>query len=361
MTQTATLAANILDLYLDAAPWLVFGFFFAGLLKAWAPEERMRRWLGGKGFRPVLTAALVGAPLPICSCGVLPAAVALRRVGVSREATVSFMIATPETGVDSVALSYALLGPFLAVARPIAAVASAVATGMLCGLAPEDDAEAAAKVETPPAAACPAAGCGGGAQPGEATGPTPWGRTCSGLRYAFGDILAGIAPWLVLGLVLAGLTTTFVPPQALAAWGGGLPAMGIMLAIGIPMYICATASTPLAASLLIAGLSPGAVMVFLLAGPATNVATLAVVRKEMGNRVAVLYLAGIGLSAVAAGLITDALFAAMALDVSAELSAGAEFIPLPLAWASAAALAVVAARPYGSRLVSAFSRKAAAG
>ncbi len=355
MTQTASLAGNILDLYLDAAPWLLFGLFFAGLLKAWAPERGIRRWLGGKGFRPALTAALVGAPLPICSCGVLPAAVALRRGGASREATVSFMISTPETGADSVALSYAMLGPFMAIARPVAAVTTAVVTGMLTGLAPEDG----GKTEKPPAVSCSSDGCG--TQKAEPTGLAPWERTQSGLRYAFSDILNDITPWLALGLVLAGLMATFVPPQALAAWGGGLPAMAVMLVVGIPMYICATASTPVAAALLMAGVSPGTVMVFLLAGPATNVATLAVVGEEMGTRVAVLYLAGIALCAVAAGLITDALFASMALDISAELATGTEYIPFPLAAASGAVLALLAAWPYGARLASMLARKMAAG
>ncbi len=360
MAETSSLAGNVLDLYLDAAPWLLFGLLMAGLIKAWTPEEIMRRWLGGKGFRPAAIAALVGAPLPICSCGVLPAAIGLRRAGASREATISFMISTPETGVDSVALSYALLGPFMAVARPLAAVASAVCTGMLTALAPDEDGIA----EHRPAESC-SPDCRGTekSEPSksEPSEPAAWKRASSGIRYAFSDILDDITPWLALGLVLAGLMATFVPPQALAAWGGGITAMAVMLVVGIPMYICATASTPLAAALLMAGVSPGAVMVLMLAGPATNVATLAVVRKEMGNRVAVLYLVGICLCSIAAGLVTDALFASMAIDIAAELSAGAEFIPFWLAAASGMALALLAARPYGSRLASMLSTKAALG
>jgi len=182
---------------------------------------------------------------------VLPVAVGLRRAGASREATVSFMISTPETGIDSVAVSYALLGPFMAIARPIAAVASAVATGMLTALAPEPAGPAG---EDPAGGGC---GCGTQAAQPRETGAGE--RTLSGLNYAFSDILDDITPWLVLGLVLAGGVATYVPFGALSAWGGGVGAMAVMLVAGIPMYICATASTPVAAALLMAGVSPGAV------------------------------------------------------------------------------------------------------
>lgn len=343
MTQTASLGGNILDLYLDAAPWLLFGLVMAGLIKAWAPEEEMRRWLGGKGFKATFTAALAGAPLPICSCGVLPAAVSLRRAGASREATVSFMVSTPETGVDSVAITYALMGPFMAVARPLAAIVSAVFTGMLTSLAPEEE-----KTEEAPATRCTNSGCG--SKKTETPSPNPWKRAQEGIVYAFTDILDDILVWLVIGIVIAGMVATYVPAEYLSTWGSGLPAMAVMLVAGIPMYICATASTPLAAALMMAGVSPGAVMVFLLAGPATNVATLAVVRNEMGGRVVMLYLAGICVSALAAGMATDAVVSLLDIDITTELSAGDEFVPLWLAAASGVALAVLSARPYVMRL-----------
>lgn len=350
------LARNILDLYLDAAPWMLSGLLVAGLVKAWMAEGTMRRWLGGRGFKPTLLAALLGAPLPICSCGVLPAAVGLRRAGASRGATVSFMISTPETGIDSVALSYALLGPFLAVARPLAAVASAVFTGMLTELRFPFAGPGPDPAADPVQSCCSGDGCE--SAPEERRGPGA--RTLAGLRFAMVDVLGDIAPWLAAGLVLAGVVTTMVPEQALAEWGRGPGAMAVMLVVGIPMYICASASTPLAAGLLLVGVSPGTVMVFLLAGPATNPATMAVVRKEMGTRTMVLYLLGICVSSLAAGVATDAVADWLAIDMAVEMAAGGEFVPWWLAAASGGVLGVLALRPYLARLVTAISSRAAA-
>ncbi len=318
--------STLLEIALDAAPWLLLGLVSAGLIKAWVPESAINRWLGGHGLWPITKAALVGAPLPLCSCGVLPAALALHRGGASRGSTVSFLIATPETGADSVTLSYALLGPFMAVVRPIAAVLSAIFAGLLASLAPAQEASAAAP-------SCNGGCCGGGCS---VPPPSPgfWQRNRDGLRYALGDILDDIAPWLGLGLLLAALIATAVEPQAMAEWGGGLPAMLAMLLVGVPMYICATASTPLAAALLLAGLSPGTVLVFLLAGPATNIATLAVVKRELGPAVLAAYLGGIALSAVGLGLLTDAIAAHYAIDIPAQLAEGGEWLPAWLAWGS---------------------------
>ncbi len=336
---------NSLDLYLDAAPWLLLGLIAAGLLKAWLPEGLLNRWLGGRGPWPVAKAALIGAPLPLCSCGVLPAALGLRRGGASQSATVSFLIATPETGVDSIAVSYALLGPVMAIVRPIAAILSAIATGLLTALVPE---AATLPLKTSSAPSCDS-GCCGSTQP--APPPTLGSKTVQGLRYAAGDILDDIALWLGIGILLAGVVATWVPPQALAEWGSGLPAMGLMLLVGIPMYICATASTPVAAALLLAGISPGTVLVFLLAGPATNLATLAVLRKEFNNQVLIAYLAGIAVSSIGLGLLLDGLLDTFDLSVTAQLGEGGELIPEWLAWGSAVLLTVLAIRPIRRKIL----------
>lgn len=340
----AALFANLLRLYLEAAPWLLLGLAVAGLIKAWVPEQRIGRWLGGRGLWPVLKAAFAGAPLPLCSCGVLPAALGLRRAGATRGATLSFLIATPETGVDSVALSYALLGPFLALVRPLAAIGSAVFTGLLAMLLPAEQRRPSLAVAA--ATANPGCGCSGGCAV-SAVQPvsTPWSRTIGGLRYALTDILDDITLWLAAGLLLAAIVATWVPPLALAQWGGGLPAMLLMLVVGIPMYICATASTPLAAALLLAGVSPGAVLVFLLAGPATNIATLAVVRRELGMAALALYLTGISLAAVACGLATDALARYFAVDVQVQLGGADNLLPAWLAWGCGVLLLLCAVPP----------------
>ena len=333
------LLANTLAVYLDAAPWLLLGLLAAGLIKAWVPQSLLTRWLGGRGLWPVTKAAFIGAPLPLCSCGVLPAALGLHRGGASRSATVSFLIATPETGADSIAVSYALLGPFMTVVRPIAAILSAIFTGLLTTLLPEP--ESGPVTTAPSCGSCCSAPCTTPA----ATPDSFAQKTRQGIRYAATEILDDIALWLAVGIVLAGLVATFIPPQALAEWGSGLTAMVLMLLVGIPMYICATASTPVAAALLLSGISPGTVLVFLLAGPATNIATLAVVKKELGNSVLVTYLLGIVVTSISLGLITDVIASSMAIDISVQLGKGSELVPSWLAWGSAVVLALLTARP----------------
>jgi uncharacterized membrane protein YraQ (UPF0718 family) len=336
------LLQNSLDLYLDAAPWLLLGLIAAGLLKAWLPEGLLERWLGGQGRWPVVKAAFIGAPLPLCSCGVLPAALGLHRGGASQSATVSFLIATPETGADSIAVSYAMLGPVMAVVRPVAAILSAIATGLLTTLVPQSQ---SVVLNTPASTCCSGGSCCSSGNSVPSTKSGILGTTLQGLRYAASDILDDIALWLAIGIVLAGAVATWVPPQALAAWGSGLPAMGLMLLVGIPMYICATASTPVAAALLLAGISPGTVLVFLLAGPATNLATLAVLRKELGNTILATYLAGIALSSVGLGLLLDLLLEHLGLSVVAQLGQGGELIPAWFAWGSAVLLILLAVKP----------------
>lgn len=336
------LLRNTLDLYLDAAPWLLLGLIAAGLIKAWLPDSMLSRWLGGKGFWPITRAAFIGAPLPLCSCGVLPAALGLHRGGASHSSTVSFLIATPETGIDSIALSYALLGPVMAVVRPVAAIFSAIVAGTLTALVPETR---QAPSSIPVVGGCSGGACCSNTLQTPATSGGPLATTLTGLRYAASDILDDIALWLAIGIVLAGAVATWVPPQALAAWGSGLPAMLLMLVVGIPMYICATASTPLAAALLLAGLSPGTVLVFLLAGPATNLATLAVVRKEFGTAVLGTYLAGISLASILFGLLLDGLLGRLEFDVVAQIGEAGELVPAPLAWVSGAMLLLMSIRP----------------
>lgn len=300
-----SLIENLITLYLEAAPWLLLGLVMAGLLKAWLPEGMLQQKLGQGRFMPILKATLIGAPLPLCSCGVLPAAMGLRRSGASKSATVSFMISTPETGPDSIAVTYALLGPFMAVIRPIAAIFSALFTGLLNSFFVVQQTLPKTGLELPvvqDTACCSKEDCC--AEPVKDQSGF-WQRSWQGMNYALTDILDDIWLWLLAGLVLAALVMTYVPPNTPASWGSGLPAMLMMLLIGIPMYICATASTPLAAAMILAGVSPGTVLVFLLAGPATNLATMGVIQREMGMRTLVLYLAGISLSSILMGLAAD--------------------------------------------------------
>ncbi|WP_111748775.1 SO_0444 family Cu/Zn efflux transporter [Salinisphaera orenii] len=350
---------NTWGLFLEAAPWLLLGLLVAGLIKAWVPERRMAGWLGGNGLWPMTKAASVGAPLPLCSCGVIPAALGLHRAGASRGSTIAFMIATPETGADSVGASYALLGPFFTVLRPVTAVVSGILTGLLAGLAPGTSREAQGaastgccgsdRAEAEPAAeagtCCANDGCGStGSSPD--TGDTPargwWPRTRDGLHYAITDILDDFSLWLVIGLAVAGVAITLVPPSALATYGSGFTAMLALLAIGIPLYVCATESTPIATAMLLAGVSPGAVLVFLLAGPATNLGTVGALQREFGWRFVAVYLAGIGACALGFGMLTNAVVAWLGIDIAAQLSASSQLVPGWLALASALLLIVLA-------------------
>ncbi|MBI4580861.1 MAG: SO_0444 family Cu/Zn efflux transporter [Planctomycetes bacterium] len=305
----------------QAAPWLVFGFFLAGLIHVWVPVEKVAAHLGRRTFGGVLKAALLGAPLPLCSCSVIPVASSLRRSGASRGATAAFLVSTPETGVDSISVTYALLGPVMAVLRPVAALLSAVtAGGLINRLDPQRErAPAALQLQTtgggtPEKPTCPhcapAATAARTAQPPTSNhSDSPAGlasRLGVALRYGYVDMFVDLSIWLVIGFFLAGLVSAIVPEGFLETHvGSGWLAMLLVLAIALPFYVCATSSTPIAAALIAKGLSPGAALVFLLAGPATNIATMVVVGKELGRRSLVIYLISIVTVAVALGLLVD--------------------------------------------------------
>lgn len=332
---------SMVMLSLEAAPWLVLGLLIAGLIKAWVPMTWMQRHLGGKGVVPIFKAALIGAPLPLCSCSVIPVTLELRRSGASRAASTSFLVSTPETGVDSISVSYALLGPFMAVIRPLAALASAVVAGLLTLLWAGEDEDKPAPAPAG-SSCCTKTCCGSAPKPVEK--PGFWKKTLDGIRYGFTDVWDDMVLWLLIGIVFAAAVDAFVPADFLQQWGSGPLAMLVMMLVGVPMYICATASTPIAAGLLLAGVSPGTVLVFLLAGPATNMATLGLVRQELGSRALLAYLIGIGGTSMAMGLLTDYLAARWQLDVQAAVMDGHDLVPAILSYGAAALLAVLTVR-----------------
>jgi len=321
-----------LSLYLDAAPWLMVGIIAAGLVHAWMPPNFFAKRLGGRGVAPVIKAALIGAPLPLCSCGVLPTAIGLRRDGASKGATVSFLIATPETGPGSVAISYALLGPFMAVVRPMAALFSAIISGLLTNalVKAEHSQNEPASTNLNPST-CEDSDCSVDINPVSGH----WmKRSWTGLHYAFFDLLDDLALWLVLGLVISGAMMTVVPPQAWAMYGNGPGAMVAMIIVGVPVYMCATASTPIAVGLLATGLSPGAVLVFLLVGPATNISTLGLVGKVLGARALFGYLLGLCGTALIAGVVVNAILTALDIQVLGQMSVTSEIVPYGMKWLS---------------------------
>lgn len=302
-------AAATWDVLLQAGPWLVFGFLAAGVIYAIVPIANVIRHLGKPGLGGVVKAAFIGAPLPLCSCSVIPVASSLRKQGASRGATASFLISTPETGVDSISVTYALLGPFMAITRPLAALATAITAGWLIDRGPrlpEATARPALRDSPVAKAGCCHSTTGTPSESGRLAGIL--GRAKTAIHYGFVQMFEDIAHWLVLGFVLAGFVSAVIPEGYLERHiGGGLSAKLVMLGIGMPMYVCATASTPIAAALIAKGLSPGAAIVFLLAGPATNMTTMVIVARELGRRSLAIYIASIAVVAVLFGMATDAL------------------------------------------------------
>ncbi len=312
----------------EASVYMLFGLVVGGLLKVFLSPSYVARHLGQGRFLPVFKAALFGIPIPLCSCGVLPAAAALKRQGANNGAITAFLIATPESGVDSIAITYALLDPIMTVARPLAAFCTAVAAGIAENLCHTPmDGNWLRIIDN----SCQVDGCCDGiACPPEkhASHHSFAAKILIGTRYAFTELWWELAGWFMIGLLLAGIITALVPTAFLAQHlGGGLLAMLTMLALGIPMYICATASTPIAAALILKGVSPGVALVFLLAGPATNVTSLAVLFRILGRRATFLYLFNLSIFAVAAGLLTDRIYHWLGMTPAAVIGQAAEMVP----------------------------------
>jgi uncharacterized membrane protein YraQ (UPF0718 family)/copper chaperone CopZ len=274
----------------DMAPWLFLGALIAGVLHVFLPAGFVRRHLGRGGFRDVLNAALFGVPLPLCSCGVIPATLGIRKDGASEGAAVSFLISTPQTGVDSILVSATFLGwPFA-----LFKVVSAFVTGLLGGVV--------VNLTTPRKAAPPPAVTAATAEAGRARLSLRWALVGI-LHFAVVELLGGIWRWLALGILVSAAISTGVPANAWAGqpWATGMSGLLLVLAISLPMYVCATGSVPIAAALVASGLEPGAALVFLMAGPATNAATVGAVLKTFGRRVLLVYLGVIALASLGLG------------------------------------------------------------
>jgi len=286
--------------------------------------------------------------------------VALKKQGANNGATAAFLISTPESGVDSIAITYALLDPIMTVARPVVAFATAVAAGLTENLLGYKKGGGSIS----PDLTCPVDGCCDGQDC-----PTEehhrhhsfWEKLVAGLRYAFQELWDDMAGWFLVGLVIAGLITTVIPDDVLTRYlGGGLPSMLVMLAVGIPLYICATASTPIAAALILKGVSPGAALVFLLAGPATNATSLTVLLGILGKRTTAIYLATISLSTVLFGLALDKVYTSFGLSAQAMVGEASEVMPAWTEWAGAVLLVLMSVKPV-SRSIRARFRKTMTG
>lgn len=289
---------EVFDLINKMSPYLLLGFFLAGVMHAFVPNTLYRRYLGGSSFRSVLNAAILGVPLPLCSCGVIPTAMSLKKEGASKGATVSFLIATPQTGVDSIIATYSLMGLPFAFIRPLAALITALFGGQMVNWFDKKDS---------PAAASAASGSGPKVAGESSKTETTFGKkVVSIFKYAYVDMMQDIGRWLIIGLVVAGLITVFVPESFFALFAdNSLLSMFIVLLFAIPMYLCATGSIPIAVALMMKGLSPGTALVLLMAGPAVNAASMLVVGKVLGKRTLLIYLLSITAGAIAFGLGID--------------------------------------------------------
>ena len=294
---------EIFDLINGMSPYLLLGFLIAGLMHAFVPGRLYGRYLSGSNFKSVVNAALLGIPIPLCSCGVIPAAMSLRKQGASKGAAVSFLIATPQTGVDSVLATYSLMGLPFALLRPVAALVTALSGGLLVNRLCRDGGKEEA-VADQSSHGINEGCCGHGGSDGVGSGWTA--KLKAALKYGFVDMIADIGKWLVIGLVVAALITVAVPESVFETFSDN-PVMGMILALAfaVPMYLCATGSIPIAVALMLKGLTPGAALVMLMAGPACNVASILVLGKSLGRRVMWVYLAAIVGGAVAFGLGID--------------------------------------------------------
>lgn len=279
----------------EMSPFILLGFFIAGLIHTFVPQKTFARHLAGTDWRSVVKSAAIGVPLPLCSCGVLPAAIAMRRNGASRASSTSFLVATPQTGIDSIAATWSLLGPAFAAIRPIAALVTAIFGGMVVGRSERKDIHLS---------------CQSIIQEEIQHKRFPR-KLLDAMRYGFIDLVGSIGGWLVAGLVIAALITVYVPADFFAVIGGKpILSMITVLVIAVPMYVCATGSIPIALSLMLKGLSPGTALVLLMAGPAANFASFTLISREMGRKSAIIYLASIVVGSMTFGLIIDYLLPA---------------------------------------------------
>jgi uncharacterized membrane protein YraQ (UPF0718 family) len=288
-----------LHLFHQMSAYLMIGFLLAGLLHIFVSVEWISLHLQKRSLASIVKAVLLGIPLPLCSCGVIPAAVTLDKKGASKGSVVSFLIATPITGVDSILATYSLLGPVFALFRLIASSVTAITAGILVDLINLKGPNVAKSVGHQECHICMANGDNGHTHKfGE--------KLVSMFRYAFGELVGDIWKWLIIGTTIGGTIDYLIPAGLIRSYlGNSWTAMPLMLLVGIPMYVCATGSIPIAASLMLKGMSPGAALVFLLAGPATNAVTITVIMKEIGKSATLIYIATIGVMGIVFGVILN--------------------------------------------------------
>jgi len=293
MNFVSAVLKEILFFFNEVSIYLLFGFIMAGLLHALFPESIIRRHLGRNSFYSVIKSTLFGIPIPLCSCGVVPVAASLKNSGASKGATISFLISTPQVGADSFMITFSLLGWVFGLFRIAASLITAIIAGLIVNIISGNSRS----------------------QPGEtqsngASDENFGQRLRSMFDYIEYDLMGSIANALLAGIIIAGIIGALIPDGFFEKYmGSDFISMLLMLIVGIPMYICASASTPIAASLIMKGISPGAALVFLLTGPATNAVTISTVIKILGKKSTVVYLAAIAVVSLSLGYLLNILAA----------------------------------------------------
>ena len=274
------------------SPFLIIGFLISGFLSVCLTVEQISKYLGKQNLKSIFLGSIFGVPIPLCSCGVIPVTAYLRKHGASKASATSFLISTPQTGVDSIMVTYGMLGPLMAFYRPVIAFISGILGGLLIQATDKGSKEEISE------AACDDECCN---QYDENS------KIISALHYGFVRLPLDIINPLLLGLLLSAFISIFIPPGYFddTIVGGGIVGMLVMLIISVPMYTCATASIPIAFTFFASGFSMGAILVFLMAGPATNVTTIAVTLKTLGKRATFVYVFSIVVCALVSGYFLD--------------------------------------------------------
>ncbi len=292
---------EILHLIYEMAPFLLLGFFLAGLIHAFVPKSLYSQYLSASDWRSVVAATLIGIPIPLCSCGVIPTGMSLRKKGASRGATVSFLIATPQTGIDALMATYSLMGLPFAIVRFVSAIVTALFGGMMVNNFSGKEDDGHHEGEHLDCDCC----CHHHHHESHCH-PTFVSRLREALRYGFVEMVEDIGKWLVVGLLVAGVITLWVPDDFFTIFQGStlLSSLSVILLV-LPMYVCATSSIPIAVALMLKGLSPGAALVLLMVGPACNMASLILTGKVLGKRALLIYIVSVIISALAFACVVD--------------------------------------------------------
>lgn len=311
----------------EMSPYLLFGFLVAGVLSVLVSQRLVEKHLGGGGIWPLLKASLFGVPLPLCSCGVIPVSMSLHKHGASKGAVISFLLSTPQTGAESIFVTLSLLGPLFAIFRPLAAFITGVIGG---GLVSVFDQNAEGENQKPPKCS------------DECCDSTKNNRKITrGLKFGFITLPRDIGRAMLVGLAIAAVISALIPDGYFAEKiGTGIFAMVVMMFLGIPVYVCATASVPVAAALILKGLTPGAALVFLMTGPATNAASFVTIWKTLGSKTAIAYLLTVAGCALLSGILLDYIAAGVDFEI---VTRPGWMLPPVVKYASAVALLVVLA------------------